>query len=185
MTDWRRQLGMVPRDIRDRVPKHMQWQLNEHMARLALERGPGQRRSMLGLRWPRQIGRFRINGLVRVVFFLGWIAAVVGFVWTFLTLAPRIGIPPSVAPLVLFGLWCIVFMALHSSANAQASDTEKLAWKALNRIGIRTCEDCGYDCKAIDADRCPECGGELPDINDTPKQTASEANRPTAAPSGT
>lgn len=38
-----------------------------------------------------------------------------------------------------------------------------LVWKALNQIGIRVCEECGYivDYLPLDAQRCPECGEAL------------------------
>ncbi|MGP1347715.1 MAG: hypothetical protein ACTS3F_13745 [Phycisphaerales bacterium] len=42
--------------------------------------------------------------------------------------------------------------------RSEPTHRERLAWRALNRMGVRTCERCGYDTRGVETDRCPECG---------------------------
>jgi hypothetical protein len=180
MIDWRRQLGMVPRELRDRVPKHLQWRFNEHMTRLAQDPKRAWRHPTLGWSIPSRLGSWQVNGVGRFIILLGWFIFGVMSIYALSTLAPMFGLPSVLAPIVVLALFWIGMVAIRGSATPDTSETERLAWRALNIIGLRTCEACGYDCQSIDINRCPECGNAVPEIEPATDAASSAKTEPPA-----
>lgn len=178
MINWRRQLGMVPRELRDRVPKELQWRFNEHLARLAQDAKRAWRHPTLGWTIPSRVGKWQMNAAACVAILIVWIAFGAMSIYGMYMLAPRFGLPPALAPIAVFVLFWTVTLAIRGSTTPDTSETERLAWRALNIIGLRTCEQCGYDCRTIDTIRCPECGHAVPEVEAANNSATNAIQRP-------
>lgn len=154
----------VPMALLARVPEPLRGRFNDERAAvtgefLAAKQKPLHRDRRIW-RWtiPARFTMLYIAALVGAYFALLLLANQLGLLRPFYWLQQVTGLPP------VFILWIVALLALwiHGRMFEGPSRGERAAWRALNRIGIPTCEHCGYDCQGLEPTQCPECGQQLP-----------------------
>lgn len=81
------------------------------------------------------------------------------------------GTPPIAALAVLIGFLAgaaVAFVAIRSALR-------RAVRRAMHAAGFATCVQCGYDCRAVTCNRCPECGralavGEYPAVAESTRE---------------
>ncbi|QOJ17266.1 MAG: hypothetical protein HRU76_06620 [Phycisphaeraceae bacterium] len=116
--------------------------------RLVRDMGPGRKRySNMSRRMVVRLvpGMLAITGL-----FLWWMLWFVGSI-------PPGGTAAALLVAGILGYNLLLWVVIAWSINRAVAP---LVWRALNRIGIRVCEGCGYILQNLPeaTPRCPECG---------------------------
>jgi len=147
-------------NLLDRIPKHLRWRFNEQLMRLPVEPVSTGTGRIWGIRIPNWMDRRWILYLLGCVpYFPLAIGAFFLVRWQQAHPSALVA-SPSMSLALVIGMFFAG--ALIGNLRHLGAPTEnRRDWRALNLIGIRTCERCGYDCRATESELCPECGSSL------------------------